>query len=157
MPALAGGPLMTDRAGWRAIHLLAPDCGCSLTIARHLKSRGRVEGLDETVVLMGAASELQPVLKAADFAIELSAAAAVERKYGIVGGPWLLLIRPDGRIAYSGGYAPVRVHDGVRFQDLAIWERCRTGQSVDALPAFGCAASEQLQKALDPLQLKYFP
>jgi hypothetical protein len=140
---------------WKAVHLLAADCGCSLSVARHLQSRGPQEGLAETIVLIGDVPDLRAVLGKARFEVKPAEAANVERDYGVVGGPWLLLFRPDGSLAYSGGYAPVRARDGVAFQDIAIWERIRHGQSVAALPAFGCATSEQLRQVLDPLHLKY--
>lgn len=140
---------------WRAIHFLAPDCGCSLSIARYLNARGRVDGLEETVLLMDAASELEPVVGSSGFAIEFSSATEIEHRFGIKGGPWLLLLNPAGEIVYSGGYVPVRAHAGVRFQDLAIWERCRAGEPVAALPAFGCASSASLREVLDPFHLKY--
>ncbi len=140
---------------WKAVHLLAADCGCSLSIARHLKSRGAQDGLAETVVLIGDAPDLRAVFGNTRFEVQSAEPAGVERDYGVVGGPWLLLFRPDGSVAYSGGYAPVRARDGVVFQDVAIWERIRSGQSVTALPAFGCATSEQLRQVLDPLHLKY--
>lgn len=112
-------------------------------------------GLDETVLLLDGASELEPVVRAVGFAAETVSANEVERRWGIVGGPWLLMLNPAGEIVYSGGYAPVRAHDGVRFQDIAIWERLRDGGEVTPLPAFGCAATDTLREVLDPFHLKY--
>ncbi len=141
--------------GWKAIHLLAADCGCSLSVARHLQSRGPLPGLTETIVIIGDAPEVHHAFRHTHFAVETHDASRVEKDYGVIGGPWMLLFRPDGRLAYSGGYAPVRARDGIAFQDIAIWTRALSGETIPPLPAFGCATGEQLRKTLDPLNLKY--
>ena len=156
-PISITSPNVSNQPGeqWNAVHLLAADCGCSLSVARHLMSRGPRPGLSETVVIIGEAPELHAVFRDTHFTVEPRTESQVEKDYGVVGGPWMLLFGPDKHLAYSGGYASLRARDGIAFQDIAIWTRALNGETVPSLPAFGCATVGQLRKTLDPLNLKY--
>jgi hypothetical protein len=141
--------------GWRTVHVLAADCGCSAQVAAYLARRGRLAGCEEEAWVVGMDPAIESLLRRERFPVRNVTEDEVNRLHGIQGGPWLLILRPDGTAAYSGGHADRRPrHDG-DMRDLEIWQRLRAGGIVEPLPAFGCATASRLRRELDPLGLKY--
>jgi len=141
---------------WRALHAIGSDCGCSSAVADALISRGPRSGWDEKIAVIGAQPALARQFRAAGFTVEELSPAQFSAATGLPGAPWLAVHAPDGRTAYSGGYAPSR-HGlpATALLDAAIMDRVRRGETVTPYPAFGCVTSAALRSSLDPLQLKY--
>jgi hypothetical protein len=141
-------------SAWRAIHVLSAGCQCSMGVAQHLLERGTIAGLYETVLFAAQNDGLSARLRAAGFRTVAVSGDRLEQKYGLAGAPWLLLVSPSGAIVYQGGYASdALARSGYR--DVGLWERVTRGEHPEALPVFGCALSRRLQRASDPLLLKY--
>lgn len=145
---------------WRLVHVLAVDCPCSKAVANALSDRRANPALLERIVLLKTTDDADPrplsdTLSAAGFTVEARLSGQPIEGQTIDGGPWLLIVGPDGQVAYSGGYAASRPKVGVPLQDLQLLERLKAGQPVEILPAFGCATDRKLQRQLDPLGLKY--
>lgn len=144
-----------DVAGWRAVHVLAADCGCSAQVAAYLARRGRLAGCEEEAWVVGMDPAMEALLRREQFPVRNVTEDEVFRRHGVQGGPWLLVLRPGGEVAYSGGHADRRPRDDGDMRDLEIWRKLRAGEAVEPLPAFGCAISARLRRDLDPLGLKY--
>src|SRR5207248_2994071 len=120
--ALAQGPPIghrTGTGGWRAIHVLSAECGCSRRIAAYLTRRGALPDLQETVWMVDTEMPGSRELRASGFEADI-----LDRsQFRTTGVPWLLFVAPDGRIAYSGGYQ--RPLDGRPeiYQDTQIWTK----------------------------------
>jgi hypothetical protein len=65
----------------------------------------------------------------------------------------LIVVDPGGTPRYAGGYTIRK--QGLDYQDLEILAELRRGSSAERLPAYGCAVSDELQSALDPIGIKY--
>src|SRR5207249_1987557 len=146
--ALAPGSPAGHLAGtgaWRVIHVLSPGCGCSRRIAAYLTRRRALPDLHETVWMADAEMPLSQALRESGFQTEIVTQADLRNLYRMAGVPWLLFVRPDGRIAYSGGYQ--RPLDGRPnlYQDTEIWTALQRGADVPALPAFGCSTGKQVE------------
>jgi hypothetical protein len=156
MAALA----MPQQGDWRVIHVLADGCPCSGSVADALIERKSAAGALELAVVEPVSAKptgksLALRMKAGGFAVSDALPADVARQLHIEGGPWLVIVRPDGQVAYSGGYASVRPRQGTPLSDQTILKRLQQGEAVDPLPAYGCATSRRLQQTIDPLGLKY--
>ncbi|MBV9267104.1 MAG: hypothetical protein JO061_13120 [Acidobacteriaceae bacterium] len=140
--------------GWTAVHVLAAGCACSRKVAEHLIARGRVAGLRDAVVLVGQDPEVMSKLQLAGIATEYMSPEDAANRFHLRGAPWLMFVDSDGKVRYAGGYSSTRdVRDG--YQDLRIWSTLRSGGTLAALPAYGCAIGQQMQARIDPFGLKY--
>ena len=161
LPAIAAGAItqgatLPPAKQWRIVHFLAAACPCSAAVAASLIERGPVPGVDETAVVLDADDAgLGNRLSAAGFLPSDKPADQLAESLNVTGGPMLVIIEPNGKIAYRGGYAAQRPRPGVALQDLTLLAQLRRGEPAPSLPAFGCATSRWLKSRTDPLGLKY--
>jgi len=153
--AAAVDALPSTPGHWRAVHFLYRKCTCSQRTLDHLVAGGRPAGVDERVIMIdddarpGAADAR---LRAAGFAVEIIAPRELSARFGLEAAPVLVFVRPDGSVAYVGGYN--RHKQSPAFEDLAIFDELRHDEAPAALPVFGCPTSARLAHALDPLGLR---
>ncbi len=134
------------RERWLAVHVLYAACRCSQRIVEHLAHRGARADFDEVVLWVGAPPP--PSLAAAGYRVE-SLDAARLASLGIESAPLLVVVDPDDRVRYSGGYTERK--QGPAPRDVELMTASRDGAAVAALPVLGCAVSERLQQALASL------
>jgi hypothetical protein len=150
LPAAPGA----DRAAApapQAVHVLGGDCGCSAAIARDLLARGPRPAWRESVVLLGTEAGLREDLERAGFAARTADPEEVAREQGIAGAPWLVLHFPDGRVAYSGGYARLRPGlPGYENLESDLMAAVARGEQPAGLRAYGCATSRSWRERLNP-------
>jgi hypothetical protein len=140
------------RGRWEALHVVARDCPCSGKAVAHLLERGAGTGIHERVWVTGQGAMDVSALAARGYDVDPAPADARAAAAGITAAPWLIVIAPDGRVAYSGGYrdgSAAREWDDVRM--IAAAQR---GEAPRARPVFGCALG-QLRRHQDPLGLKW--
>jgi hypothetical protein len=139
---------------WRAIHILAAGCRCSRGVAEHLAARGKISGLYESALLVGADRGISELIRRSALPLHLITSTEAADRYHVQGAPWLVVIAPDGSVRYAGGYARDRnARSG--YLDIVIWKAVSEGKTFDSLPAFGCAVGQRVRRAIDPLGLKY--
>lgn len=140
---------------WTAIHVLGSGCGCSRRVAKHLATRKAITdlGLKERVFVLGGEIAFEHELKDAGYTIEHRDPDEVAEKFGIQGVPLLVVLRPDGTPAYSGGYSKYRISSD--WMDESIIHAAQHDQASTALPVYGCAVGAHLMKQTDPFGLKY--
>jgi len=142
----AGAPA----GSWRAIHILAVDCGCSQRVAKHLIERGALKGVYETVLIVKAETRSLDAGLLSRSGFQVKEVRDTEATaYGVTGVPLLTYVSPNGSRAYIGGYG------AGGYEDVAIWKQVRSGLSPRPLPVLGCAVGRQLQRQIDPLSWKY--
>lgn len=141
-----------DETGrWVAVHVLYSECPCSRRIIEHLLTSERPPDVVEHVVLVGERAELASLLRLRGFQVlEVTPEELVEW-FGIEAVPLLVVLGPDDTTRYSGGYAERK--QGPELLDLEIIARARAGYDDEALPLFGCAASQGLRQIFNPLGL----
>ncbi len=140
---------------WGMTHVLAPHCPCSRLVADYLIARRPASQAVELVWILGPDDSLSKRLQAAGFRVETVDPDVVAAKFGIEGGPWLLIHDEGGRVVYSGGYSATRMHVAAEAADLQVLATLQQGGTAAAWPSFGCAASKRLKQQSDPLGLKY--
>ena len=148
---------------WSARHVLYQACGCSSRVLEHLLKRGARPDLNESVIFVRnqeAAPEAATLratvaddVRRMGFRFESVTPLELEARYHIESAPLLSVFDPSGQARYVGGYTD-RSGGGL-IHDLDIVDKLRGGQVATKLPVFGCAISLRLQKAIDPLGLKY--
>lgn len=136
---------------WRMVHILVAGCPCSSYTAQYLSTRKPVPDCQETVLVLGGSTDWEPSLTQAGFDVRDQDGEKLQRETGIAGGPWLLIISPGGKIAYSGGYATQRPRPGVTLHDLELFQSARAHETVAAYPAFGCSAAPLAPGGFDPV------
>jgi hypothetical protein len=146
MASLRGAP---DAGRWMAVHVLYGECKCSQRVVDHLLSSERPADLSEKVLLVGGDDALRDRLTARHFAVVPVAAEDLDARYHVSGVPLLVVVDPDGLIRYSGGYTTSK--QGPDPRDVEIIADARADRTVAALPVFGCAVSQKLRAALNPL------
>jgi hypothetical protein len=135
---------------FRMVHAMSASCACSGRMMDRLERRGPVPDTDERILLVGEAPDRVAALEARGFAVTVLDEEALERTWGIVSVPSLVIYRPDGTVAYRGAHAPRPQMDPV---DTALLDGARRGETLPSLTIFGCAVSRALQQRLDPLGL----
>jgi hypothetical protein len=138
-----------DADRWMAVHVLYGECRCSQRVVEHLLSSERPAGLREIVLLVGGDETLRNRLTERRFTVVPVSAEDLGERYHVSGVPLLVVVAPDGTIRYSGGYTTRK--QGPDPRDLEIVRDVRADRAVAALPVLGCAMSQRLQAALNPL------
>ncbi len=143
-------------ADWQAIHVLSGGCGCSQRVLAHLRQRGKLQDIEEQIVMVDGAetdlpgtSEVLAALNRDGFPVRHLTAEIAARDFGLRGVPLLAIVAPGRKIAYLGGYGTAGDPDG------ALLRTVRAGNSIRPLPAIGCAVGAALQARSDPWSLKY--
>jgi hypothetical protein len=149
LPSRSISSLATEKHGWRAMHLLAADCGCSQKVSEYLSKRAPLEGVSEEVVFIGAADPFRnrESLLARGFNAKSIRADDLE-PFAMKGAPLLIFISPRDEIVYMGGYGMGG------YRDVFIWSQLSAGALVRPLPAFGCAVGQGLKRGIDPFSWK---
>ena len=141
-------------AKWLAVHVLYASCRCSLRIRDELAARGPTPGVREVVLLVGGDSDWKQPLVDAGYTLQPATADQLRDVWHIEAAPMLLVLGPDSRIGYRGGYTEHQ-QGGTDPQDARIIAAAMAADPPPAVPLFGCAVSKRLQRMLDPLGLKY--
>lgn len=138
-------------ARWSMVHVLYSECRCSQRIADHLSTSERPTDLNELVLLVGEDGALARRLRTSGFQVTVVTEAQLQARYEIEAAPLLLITDPAGERRYAGGYT--REKQGAQIHDLKILASLREGESPNALPLLGCAVSDRLKAAINPLGL----
>jgi hypothetical protein len=142
----------------RAVHVLYERCGCSSRVAETLLARGARADLREVVIIVDDDEKtIDPArvaaLRAHGFPVALLSTKAAAERLHVMAVPLLMVVGADDRIRYAGGYTARR--ESRVIEDARVIAEVTAGRVPDPLPIFGCAVASSLQKALDPLGLKY--
>jgi hypothetical protein len=140
---------------WRAMHVLYRSCPCSQRTIAHLTKPPRPAALDELVLMIdddGAAGAEDEPLRRRGFRVQVVTPAALGERFDLRAAPVLVVARPDGALAYVGGYN--RHKQSGAYEDREIIAALRQEHTPETLPVFGCSTNEQLAKRLDPLGLR---
>ncbi len=118
-----------------------------MRVVEYLAHRGPLaeaaEEADEQVVILGQAPDMAALLASAGWRVS-SADPGSPAAHGVGSGPWLLILDPAGRSRYSGGYLGRQIASAQEpFQDRAVLDRLRRGETVTPFGAFGCLASRE--------------
>jgi hypothetical protein len=137
---------------WAVVHFLYAQCPCSRRVLDHLLEQSPSEDASERIVLIGDAVELTEKAEARGYKVDCVAPEELLAKYGVEAAPLLMIVGPDGRDRYIGGYTSRK--QLLDIQDRMILDSLMSGQEVEPLPLFGCAVSGRLKSLVDPLGLK---
>lgn len=140
---------------WRTLHVMYRACPCSRRTIEHLAARRPIAGTDELIVMVddeGRAAPRDAELRAAGFHVLVVTPQVLRERFAIEAAPVFIAVRPGGAIAYIGGYN--RRKQAPQFEDAAILAELQHQAAPQVLPVFGCATSERLSRALDPLRLQ---
>lgn len=141
----AGRPLL--------VHVIAAGCSCTKRLFDHLVARGPFAGADELVVFVGNDPSAQKAAEARGFRFVTVTAEELGERYALESAPVLVVLDRDGAMRYVGGYFdnPAAVDP----KDVGLYTKLAKGEPAEPLPVFGCAVSEELQRAVDPLGVVY--
>lgn len=138
---------------WQLVHVLYAECRCSDRALAYLSGSARPLGVVERVLWAGESGERLAHARARGFLVHEVSRAALEREFGLRSAPLLIVVDAAGTPRYAGGYTVRK--QGLDYQDLEILAELRRGGSAERLPAYGCAVSDELQSAVDPIGIKY--
>ncbi|MEO8878690.1 MAG: hypothetical protein ABI461_24080 [Polyangiaceae bacterium] len=145
-PAMTALRSPQEQGQWLAVHVLYSDCRCSQRVAEHLADSARPPGWSEVILWVGDDAPDPKLAKKFDLrrvtAGELSA-------YGVEAAPSLIVLDPEGKLRYAGGYTDRK--QGPVIEDRRILDAARTSSYVEPLPLFGCAVSSRLKSELSTL------
>jgi hypothetical protein len=159
-PVLAGGLRALfpgARSSLWAAHVLYDRCGCSARVDQALRRRGPLAGVRETVVIVAD----QPAqidggrvedLRRAGFAVATLSSRDAARRLHVRAVPLLVILDDRDQVRYAGGYTG---RERTQLEDERLIADVRADRTPEALPIFGCATSNDLQKQIDPLGIKY--
>lgn len=146
-------PVEKQERRWKAIHVLYQHCGCSNLVLDSILENGPHPDAEEHIVLVGQADPI--VLRLAEsrgFSVETLSDRELWDAYRLEIAPLLIVREADGQIRYCGGYTNRKRGSQVKIHDL-LSSLVRKGR-VQELPVYGCAVSEKMKNAMDPLGFK---
>jgi hypothetical protein len=139
--------------GFRLVHVIYQDCSCTNNLFTHLMDRGAFPEAEETILFIGKDNERRLKAARAGFRFREISSATLTEQLGVEAAPLLIVLSNDGgRLAYIGGYYDEPAT--IRALDEAVFASVEGGATPDPLPLYGCAVSERLQSAIDPLGLR---
>ena len=141
-----------ERGQWLAVHVLYAACRCSRDVVDHLLDDARPEGLAERILMVGSTPEIERRLAGSAIEVIRVQPQELAERYAIEAAPLLLVVDPDGRLRYRGGYAERK--QASQLHDIEIIARLREHGEAASLPLFGCPVSDALRAVLDPLGLR---
>jgi hypothetical protein len=143
-----------QRDRWLVLHVVFDDCGCSQRVLAHLLSTSRPAGVAERVVYVTErpAEASTGAIPAHGLELDVVTPDQLAADYHIEAAPLLVIVDPHDTVRYAGGYTPRKQADDVR--DLAVISAVLRGETVESLPAFGCAVGRSLRSTLDPLGVR---
>lgn len=141
---------------WMMTHVLLSTCPCSHRITAHLLERGAMHDVEEHVVWIKPETpqeegeeDFPKRARARGFIVHVVDHAELAQRYHLEAAPLLLIMDPEERLIYSGGYTSRK--QGYAVQDLDILKTLRVRHGpVATLPLFGCAVSRELSATIDP-------
>jgi hypothetical protein len=140
---------------WGMVHVMYRACQCSQKTIEHLVARRAIPGIDELVIVVddtALATVTDQRLRDTGFRVAVITPRTLQETYAIEAAPVLIVAKPDGELAYVGGYN--RRKQEPRFMDVAIVLDAMQATAVSPLPVYGCATSARLANAVDPLGLE---
>lgn len=140
------------------LHFLTPTCSCSLAIYEHLLEQGPLSGASETVVVIDDNGlRFADHLRSRGFQVRSFTIEEISKKFsgGIKGVPLLIIFDQMNITRYVGGYSSQLITPLTHIDFKSYINKLREGKKLASLPVRGCTVSEEYQKLLDPLGLKY--
>jgi hypothetical protein len=139
---------------WLVLHVLDQDCPCSQRVLDHLLDGPPPDTAAERVVWIATSHDADRIsaMRAHGFDVELVAPEQLDERYHLQAAPLMVVVDPDDRVHYVGGYTPRKQADDVR--DRAILAALQRGERVAPLPTFGCAVGAALRTTIDPLGVR---
>jgi hypothetical protein len=137
---------------WTLVHVLYGRCQCSRLILEAITEGPRPPDVTEVVLAVDPGADWASRLGKRGATLTTTDQLGLERDYGIQGAPLLVVLDPDGAVAYSGGYT--RRKQGPAIEDLAIVASLRAHAQPATLPIYGCATANELARGIDPLGIK---
>ena len=135
------------------LHFLYDKCPCSQRVLQKLLARRPVPGACETIVLIGETPTSVDRAERSGYRCQCVTPARLKATYGVESAPLLLAIDENRTVLYSGGYTARK--RGYAILDVDIIQSLLARKHTQSLPVYGCATSQILQDAMDPLRLKY--
>lgn len=139
-------------ASWAIGHVMYSRCPCSRKTIDYLVERGAIKGVREFVLLVEPLPARETELRQAGFAVAVVTAADLAR-LGVDAAPAFVVIDDAAQVRHAGGYTSHK--QGLDRADVTTLEQLRSGALARVLPVLGCAVSQELQRVLDPLGIKY--
>lgn len=138
--------------GWKVLHFLYSECTCSKRILNHLLLREPIQGIEETIVMVGGQDSHKERISDEEFHWDWVTPEELKSKYSVEAAPLLVVLDPSHTIRYSGAYTARK--QGFSIQDVSLITRIRAGESVRPLILMGCGVSKELQSLTDPFGFK---
>jgi len=145
--------LAPDGERWMALHVLYEGCSCSGRVVDHLRALGPLDGVRDHVLLIGDGSIFGRELERDGVPVTYLSPEDLEARFGIVAAPLFVAADPRGEPAFVGGYTERK--QGLEIRDREILAALMRGDTTEDVPLYGCGVSEELQRTLDPMGIKY--
>ena len=131
-----------------AVHILDPRCSCSRRVLHSLTKMKDPFTKHIALLLYPPSRELKSELENTGVEIRQSSPEETKKEFKIESVPWFVVLKPDLKILYSGGYAAgiIRTDEDLHLKEILT--AAKSGKVSDALPSFGCVTSEKLRKQL---------
>jgi hypothetical protein len=137
---------------WALGHVMYSRCLCSRKTIDYLVERRAKENVFEFVLLVEPLPAREAELRQAGFVVAVVTAAELAR-LGVDAAPAFVVIDEISRVRHAGGYTSHK--QGLDREDVATLAQLRRGGLARVLPVLGCAVSQELQRILDPIGIKY--
>jgi hypothetical protein len=145
--------LRADPSKRFVVHVIAARCSCTERLFAHLAKRGRMADADEIVLFVGNDTQKEQTATHAEFRYATESDAELVASYALESAPVLFIFEERGRLGYAGGYFNHPATLTALDQDL--YAKVVRGETPAPLPVYGCAVSEKLRDAVDPLGIVY--
>lgn len=142
----------TTEGTWITLHILYDACGCSQGVLEDLLEGQPDPDATERIVLVGGDEEAAQPARARGYEVELLEPEELPHRYLVQAAPIYAVLSPRDELAYIGGYTSRK--RGPEPKHRQILAALQAGRDVDPLPPLGCAVSESLRDAVDPLNLR---
>ncbi len=146
-------PRLRQSERWLMVHVIDENCSCTKALTKSLIDRQAQIDVEEWVLYVGRDPMIKAQFEGAGYLFDAETRPSLDDRYGIEAAPMLFILSPNDALQYGGGY--FERPSVFRAMDQALLRQIRAGNTVEALPLYGCAVSPRLQKLIDPLGIKF--
>jgi len=142
----------SSKSQWYLFHVIYQNCSCANSLLKHLLERKSLPDASEHILYVGDDLQVEKLSTERGFNFHRMTNIDLKNIYQIEAAPMLAIMSENKVLEYLGGY--YSSYGNYTSRDLEVFGKVRKSEPPKALPLFGCATSDRLKEAFDPLSLK---
>ena len=123
---------------WTVTHIFSAECPCSARTIEGVLHQEDIPGVYERYIVSHPSNEWAKRFSAAGKELQIMTPDALQRSYGIRGGPFLVIQDHTSTVRYRGGYGARLYLRPDELRNREVLAQLKAGKELTIFPAIGC-------------------